>query len=619
MCSINFILDKKGILDDLPIRNMVRATHHRGPDHDGFSIQANNGKTLFLGSSRLAILDLSKNAHQPFISEDENHIMVFNGEIYNFHDLKNILIRKGIRFRSSSDTEVLLYALAEFGTHIIEKLNGMFAFVYYDKNKDILITARDIAGMKPVYYYENELYLIISSEIKGILASGLVKKELNENQIPHYLKFKYACKPYTFFKDIMELEEGHMLKYEESGSSISRYSTNVEQGYQPLDHQQILVKTEELLYDTFLRHYVADVPIGLFLSGGVDSTLLLAMAQREKIALPTFSIVHEDKSASFGTQDHHFSRLAVKHFGNPIDHHEIPAEISMLGELDEIILHMDQPVGDSAAILTWYLSRFARNSVKSVWSGAGADEWFAGYHRHQAYHSYLKYYPTFKNMVPLFKWISKGLPTGVNHPFRNQFRLINKFFLQIDKNPIATFENFTSLEFTIASRQPMDDDTLFHSIQKLFGWALKKDRDDYLISDVLKINDLMAMKHGLEVRMPYLDKELTGFINTLDPLELIRPGRKWILKSLLSRYGGEKFCNRNKEGFGLPFGHWIRQQELSHLTSVFNEKIEIIHKFVPSDQVRQIFWKHINKKADYTAELWTFLVLANWLKLNGFS
>jgi asparagine synthase (glutamine-hydrolysing) len=409
MCGINFILDKKGVLDGKPIHQMNHATQHRGPDHSGFYNLLKDGKNLYFAASRLKIMDLSDNANQPFVSEDGNYILVFNGEIYNYHDIKNTLLHKGYTFKSSSDTEVLFHALIESGDRIIKKLNGMFALIFYDRNNDRLFFARDRAGMKPLFYYEDDLFLIASSEIKGILASGLVKKELDEQQIPHYLKFRVARKPSTFFKNIFELEEGRIICKTGHNTEIDDYDSYIQKDLTPIHDAQLIEKVEETIYEAFLRHTIADVPLGLFLSGGVDSTLLLALAQRERKSLPTFSIIHEENTRSYGTMDGLYSRLAVKKFGNSLDHHEIIASPDILNEVDDLIGQMDQPIGDSAALLTWFLSRYAKNMVKTVLSGTGADEFFAGYNRHHAFYHYLKHHKALSKLVGYYESLCQDI------------------------------------------------------------------------------------------------------------------------------------------------------------------------------------------------------------------
>jgi asparagine synthase (glutamine-hydrolysing) len=339
------------------------------------------------------------------------------------------------------------------------------------------------------------------------------------------------------------------------------------------------------------------------------------LAHREIIPMPTFSVVHEKSAGSFSTEDGHYSRLAVRKFGNSTDHHEITVSIGILEELDEMIGQMDQPVGDSATLPTWYLSRFANNRVKTVLSGAGADELFAGYNRHQAYHHYLGHYNKYKKSMGFLKSIGKLLPTGIDHPYRKKSRLIKKFLMDLDKNPSQTFQNFVSMGFPIP-REPLVESENKDSHQ-LFGNALQQDLHGYLISDVLTVNDRMAMAHGLEMRMPYLDGVLFDFIQSIDPVQLIGNGQKWILKTILSRMGGHEFCKRPKEGFGLPFGHWIRRNEFG-MGAVFNEKQEIINKFVGLDQVRKMYGDHMRLKSDHTTELWAYLILAKWLKLHGF-
>jgi asparagine synthase (glutamine-hydrolysing) len=218
------------------------------------------------------------------------------------------------------------------------------------------------------------------------------------------------------------------------------------------------------------------------------------------------------------------------------------------------------------------------------------------------------------------KVCAKILPTGFDHPFRKNFRLAQKYMLNIDKDPVKTYKNFTGMGFKINGLNEVSYVTKFQGINvtQIFRSALQQDQHNYLISDVLALNDQMAMAHGLEIRMPYLDLELTDFLLSIDSTRLIKNGRKWILKSLLTKMNGKEFCQRSKEGFGLPFGHWIRVKE-TRTKGIFNEKQVIINKFVDHNQIRKMYNDHISRKADYSSELWSYLTLSKWLKLNGFS
>ncbi|MDN5204406.1 asparagine synthase (glutamine-hydrolyzing) [Fulvivirgaceae bacterium BMA10] len=618
MCGINFILDKKKTLDKVFIDRMNRATSHRGPDHDDtLEIESDISK-FFLGHNRLKIIDLTKRSDQPFISDDKNFILIYNGEIYNFHDLKNQLLRKGYLFRSSSDTEVLFYWLIENGKEGLNDLQGMFSFIFINRNDQTVLMSRDKQGMKPLFYYEDDKYLIVSSEIQGIIASGLVQKSLNAKQISFYLNFRYASLPETFFEDIFELQPGSYLKKPFQGEKkIDSYQKGLKSNIEDISNNELLQKTEEILTDAVHRHLVCDVPWGLFLSGGVDSTLLLALI-REFFdgPLQTFSIKHHQSEGSFGTEDGYYAKKASQQYRS--DHYELEIRNDILDNFEDYVLKSDQPIGDSGALLTLMLSNEARGSAKMILSGAGADEIFAGYNRHLAYYRYLKFYKGIQFLYPILTGISKLLPTGFNHPLRKTAQLARKFCSQIDQNRMLTFINFTSLDLNKEMPTGFDVKELIShsSIQENMHAALALDRGNYLVSDVLALNDRMSMRSGIEMRMPFLDNELLDFIYTIPSTKLLENGRKWILSDLLKRRNGHVYTKRMKEGFGLPIGNWIRKGKASVLFQFLKQEKNIIFDHLPRIQIQQLLSDHEKGRADNSLSLWSIATLAKWLEVN---
>jgi asparagine synthase (glutamine-hydrolysing) len=620
MCGINLILDKKNKLDSEPVIRMCKSTTHRGPDHTAFHTFFTGKGQLLFGHNRLSIIDLRKEANQPFISECGRYGLIFNGEVYNYTSLKNEMLRQGINFNTQSDTEVLFWLLQHYGQEAIHQLEGMFAFAFYNHQNRELILARDKHGMKPVYYFENDDYFIASSEIKGILASGLVDKEINVEQIPHYLRYKYTAKPYTFIKHIYELEEGKAIsKIIDQNTLINSFITkdNIPRSETPLSETEILGKTEELLTDALYSHLQADVPCGIFLSGGIDSTLLLALAKKSGFdQLSSFSIVNDPKEKSSNSKDTHYSRLAAKQYGR--NHYEVTASSKILHELDHFIDRLDQPIGDGASLLTFILSREASKMVKVVLSGAGADEVFGGYNRHWAFYQYLNYYPKINSALPLIKKLGTMAPSSLPGFLNHKLRLGKKLLHDLDSDPIRTFDNFIALAtiplsgkgFSPSIGMRMDEQKL----NECLAHALKHDKTHFLISDVLALNDKMSMQSGLEMRMPYLDNHLVDFIGQLPPNQLFSKGRKWILSELLQREGGAVYTQRAKEGFGMPFGKWIREKEFGYLFDFLNDKSSPVFDYLPQSHAKIMYQQHLTKKADYTQELWAVLVLAKWLE-----
>lgn len=603
MCGINLIIDKKSNLNDDIIQRMNASINHRGPDNSDWTSHRISDQQVFLGNTRLQILDIHERANQPLRSEDDQYALTFNGEIYNYKELRDILANLGFQFKTESDTEVLLYWLIKFGIEGIKSLNGMFAFGFVDFEKSETIIARDRHGMKPLYYSESSSASVFSSEIKGILASNLIPKELNESQIDHYLQFRYANAPETFFSNIKSVKPGHSITINTAGISENSFLDNSS----TLSNEKIdLEKIESLIQSALARHLKADTPVGLFLSGGVDSTLLLALSKAQGISLPTFSIAHSAGEGSFGTQDSKFAKKAAKQFGS--SHYEFEVDRTILSSFQEHISHMDQPIGDSASLLTHFLSKKAGEQVKTVLSGAGADEWFAGYNRHQAFQYYLNN-NWLKENANTFKKAANILPTGKDHAFRKPFQLAKKFLVNLDKDQQTTYLNFLGFNYFNTDLK-FEKDTTDVNLR----WALNHDRKQYLVEDILMLGDQWSMRNSIEMRMPFLDNELTTYIDSIEQEALLKNGKKWTLKSILNKYGGTDYSQRAKEGFGLPTGKWLQEGHFVEQLDFLNNKHSIIFNHLEKDKIDVLVKTHMMKKQDHSLEIWSVMVLANWLE-----
>ncbi|MCG8310495.1 MAG: asparagine synthase (glutamine-hydrolyzing) [Cytophagales bacterium] len=585
---------------------MSEATRHRGPDETCTKIINGDSYHYHLSANRLAITDQSDNAAQPFHDEASKCALLFNGEIYNYYELRNDLIAQNISFNSFSDTEVLFHWIKTYGPEGLKKLEGMFAFIFINFENEEVFVARDRFGIKPIYFYQNERFIIISSEIKAIVRTGLIKKVLNRNQLFHYLSYKYARPPETFYKDVYELEHGHYLRLHRKGSENKKF---IDEKKPSIFTTPDIKKVEELITDSLLKQLNAGVPLGLLLSGGVDSTLLLALAQKEGYKLPTYSVVNTKKENSFGTNDRHYSRLASSIYA--CDHHELEIDIGLLDQFDDSISKMDQPIGDSSYLLTSEICRYASDSMKILLSGAGADELFAGYNRHWAFYKYLNNKSYLNILTPLAKRFINVLPTGYKHPLRKKFRLLKKWAKSYDGSSQATFNNYLIFNEIGAETLIKDKD---ERVDYRFGWALKNDQNNYLVGDVLALSDKASMLHGIELRVPYLSEHLTNYLNTFNPEERIRYGRKWMLKRILANHGGKKIAGRSKEGFGMPLSDWILNKKAMHLWNNFSSEDNPVFEFIEKEKIEMLIQQQKRKVEDHGPLLWSMLVLSHWIK-----
>ena len=619
MCGINLIISKKNKAPDSAITALTQANKHRGPDATAYFTASYGEGKIYFGHNRLKIIDLSPEANQPFFSADQRFLLLYNGEIYNYQLLRHELQTKGYNFKTNSDTEVLLAVLITYGQAGLEKLNGMFAFVFYDTQTQHLLAARDRFGVKRLYYVHSPDYLLISSEINSLLASGLVPKELNETQLLSYLHYRHALKPQTFYRNILELSEGQVLTYVNQNLKVATYLPQTAPQISAYSEAEIVQKTEELLLQSVAKNLLADVPVGLFLSGGIDSTLILALVQQLGFAhFPAYTISNKASESVFGSEDYRFSRVAAKQFG--AEHQPFVIDASILHHLDDLITTLDQPIADGAALLTYYLAQQVTGKIKVALSGAGADELFGGYNRHRAFYHFLRHRSLANLALPFLKSSAPMLVTGIKHPLRKQFLLLRKLAYKIKpQQPAQTFLNFTSMDRHLQRLLLPEYQSLPPLIESetesgdFLRWSLERDLHQYLISDILAMTDKTSMAHSLEVRTPYLDNQLYNFTQSLPTDILFKNGSKWILKQILAQHHGQQLTQRPKEGFGMPLGQWLKQSSNQWLFEDLQNPRHVIFNFLKFPETQAMMQALHRGRHDYSTELWALIVLARWL------
>jgi asparagine synthase (glutamine-hydrolysing) len=618
MCGINFILDRNGNLPARLIDKMNEAIRHRGPDHSGSTSMIHYDCKLFFGANRLRIVDQDPLSDQPMISDDREEVLIFSGEIYNHGEIRDRLIRLGKTFKTNSDTETLFYHLSEFGENGIKELKGMFTFLYYNLSREQLIIARDRHGMKPLYYAEIDGNLIISSETRGLISTGIVDGKLSGDRVQEYFKYGYVNQPYCIYQDIFQLKPGYSMTYDfKVGKTFFRPFDSDENSNGYTDEIPRLSDIKNLISISLKRHLSSSKPAGLMLSGGIDSSLLLAVAQEDQLPLMhTYSIVNEKTDESGGTSDYQYSRWLVKKLKWK-HHHEIPIGRDLLTRFPEFISEFDVPIGDPAAILTSYLSQKAINEVGVLLSGAGADEYFAGYNRHTAFHHYLRHIRFYSGIHSFGHTIRKVFQQVKFQPLGRYSRLLEKFFNDITPSPFLTYDRFMSkgnilnLPETQVSWPEFEEEDF---VLKNFELALLRDKREYLVNDILLMNDQLSLFNGIEARSPYLDDDLIDSVKSISPLLLLKHGRKWILKKLISDYGLSRIADRSKEGFGFPFGNWIRERHFKYITDNLINKENSIFGFMDYNRTINMINSHLKNKTDYSAAIFSLVVFSEWLK-----
>lgn len=622
MCGINLLLDfHKQLGSSKAIRQMTGSLRHRGPDAENWLLLEQQQQQVFISNSRLKIIDLSEQGNQPMQCNKrgeagQRYTLSYNGELYNHFELKNELLRKGYSFRSHTDTEVLLYALVEWGEEALSRLHGMFAFVFYDQEEEHLLLARDRHGMKPLYYYSSDAYLIASSELTGLFASGLVTKKLNESQVYHYLQFRYAQKPNTFYQEVYELLPGFCLQWKPgfNAPQLKAFPQPPKPVFEPSSPEKLTGQLEERLTDALFSHLHTHRGAGLFLSGGVDSTLILALLRKHSAyQLPLcFTINPKADEQKRTSKDAFWAARAASQYDAA--HIAVETGPELLQEFPSFIAGQDQPVGDSAAWLTALLSREAAGRVQVVLSGAGADELFGGYNRHKAFYKYLQHYQRLRRLFPAFKAIGQALPAAGGFPGQQSRRLLKKLLRDTHPSPAQTFGYFISFPTPFPQKEEIILNT-GSSFEE--GWmqaALQHDRQHYLVSDILALNDKAAMQHNVEMRMPYLSEEVSALAEALPAGFIMGRGRKWMLNELLKANGGEAYVRRNKEGFGLPFGLWVKKGYTDFLWHWLDQPQHPLLQFIEPAFVRNLLSAHKKGREDYSMELFSLAVLAHWLE-----
>ena len=649
MCGICGVIDfhKRRQITLKMIADMTTSLRHRGPDAEGYLVGCNSSYApiysssdfvamrasqpfdVALGHRRLSIIDLST-GHQPMTNEDGTIWIIFNGEIYNYQQLRAELLQKGHQFSTNSDTEVIIHTYEEYGEDCSIHLNGMFAFAIWDTKEEKLFIARDRVGIKPLIYTEVDGFFLFGSELKSILASGLVKPEVDNVALHHYLTYQYVPHPMTMFKGIQKLLPGYSLIYANGKTTLKQYWDVTFEDKPDKGIEFYKSRIRELLEDSVKIRLMSDVPLGAFLSGGIDSSTVVAMmSQAMKEPVKTFSIGFEEKS--YNEVD--YARIIAKRFQT--DHHEfIVTPKDMLASLPALMEQFDEPFADSSAIPTFMVSKLARQHVTVVLSGDGGDEIFAGYPRYQFMRliTAVNILPNNLNRV-LYPVFRKSLIT-VSKLYSKDFsqRLERNLTPTIKKNPEMFFhimsyfkpemkQRLYSSDFAreITSYQEMD---FFNHILKychvkaFINKLLFLEFKTYLPNDILVKVDITSMANSLEVRVPFLDYRIVEFMATV-PFKYKLRGltTKYILKQLLANLLPKEILYRKKKGFHVPIREWFRNELSDYLRDILLSQSFKERGHFNSGYVQQLIEKHQASISDYSYPLWALLNLELWFRI----
>ena len=608
MCGICGYIGTR--IDESVLHSMVHSLSHRGPDGSGCWISEKSA----LGHTRLAIIDLSEAAGQPMSTLDGRYVIVFNGEIYNYRELRNELKKGGENFQSASDTEILLLGYRKWGREVLDKLRGMFAFAVWDDYHKQLFVARDRIGIKPLFYAPLVKGMVFASEIKALLEHPSVDKVLNPAAVDSYLELGYVPGPGTIFRNIYALQPGGWLEYQENKVKTGRYwAPDFTQVPGERNETELLEELDSKLKDAVRSHLVGDVPIGAFLSGGVDSSLVTAVAQKQvDEPIHTFTI-----GFSGGGDERTFARIVSEHIGS--NHHENLVTPDIIHELPHLIKHLEQPLFDNSILPTYLVSQFAHNEVKVVLSGDGGDEPFAGYDWTRFAlvmpNLPLKWSPSdwqwaYQNGVSGF---IKKLAYDSGHSGNARYlrrMAVSKEYRHwiytsefIDQIPNG---NRTYLEKMLQAAQVYDK-------RDRFVYA---DLCAYLPEDVLFKVDRMSMANSLEVRVPLLDHHFLEWVLQL-PMEMrFRRGHgKYLLRKLAKRYLPQAILRPRKQGFTVPMGRWLRGKLRDPVTRLFNSESFQQRSIVRPHAALELLNMHCSNRYDFGHRIWSLVILEIWARV----
>jgi asparagine synthase (glutamine-hydrolysing) len=591
------------------VRLMCDVIRHRGPDDEGVFVA--DGAAL--GMRRLSIIDLA-GGHQPIGNEDGSVWVVFNGEIYNYRELRAALEARGHAFSTDTDTETIVHAYEEWGEGCFAHLRGMFGIALWDRRTRTLLLARDRMGIKPLHYADRNGSLFFGSEIKSILAAG-VAPALDAPALAHYLSFLYTPPDRSIFAGIMKLPPGHFLRWQSGRSSVVRYWQLPPAESFAGTFEEAAERLTTVLADAVRSHLVSDVPLGALLSGGVDSSLVVGlMARASSRPIQTFSIGFDEPE--FDELDG--ARAVARHFG--ADHHEMVVRPDALAIVHDLVTHFDEPFGDSSAIPTWYVSEMARRHVTVVLSGDGGDELFGGYDRYLP-HPRVASFDAFAGGAgrraagaawPLLPHGFKGknFLRHVAQDARGRYVESVRFFQPDEMDALLTADLRRAID-----EERYDPATRFDRFATL-SWPsqmMRFDIETYLPEDILTKVDRMSMAHSIESRVPLLDHEVVSFAASLPSEMKIRDGaRKRVLKAAAAAVLPAEVLTRRKQGFGVPIGTWFRGRLRDFVADTLHSTAARGRGYFQARFVDRVIREHTSGQRDHTLRLWQLLMFELW-------
>jgi asparagine synthase (glutamine-hydrolysing) len=615
------IAGKVSLRGDVPaglVEEMCARQQHRGPDSRG--IHRSNG--VALGIQRLRIIDL-ETGDQPIYNEDRSVAVVLNGEIYNFRELRAELERRGHSFYTRTDTEVIVHLYEEHGPRLVEHLNGMFAFALWDESHRRLLIGRDRVGKKPLFYAQDEGWLSFASELPALMADPDVSREIDPSSIDCFLAYGYIPAPWSIWRGVRKLPPAHTLVWEKGEAKIERYWHLDYSRKRPDDPRELEEELRERIGAAVRRRLISDVPLGAFLSGGVDSSIVVSeMAAASTQPVKTFSIGFEEEEYNELPR----ARVIAERFGT--EHHEFVVEPDAIDLVPKLVRHYGEPYGDSSAIPTFYLAEVTRRHVTVALNGDGGDESFAGYLRHVANSltGHLDSVP-----LPLRRGIAaigRSLPRRPGS--KSLLSRAQRLLVSADADAIERYRRHVSV-FNDAERADLLDPEFRASIDRsrapgliagpwraasgssMLDRLLEVDVNTYLPEDLLVKVDIASMAYSLEARSPLLDPEVMEFAASLPPREKASRGRKkYILRRAYRGRIPDSILDGSKKGFGVPLGAWFRGDLQTYARELLLDPMTLGRGYLNEGAVRGILDAHAAGQGDRSLQLWGLVMLESW-------
>lgn len=581
---------------------MMNSIKHRGPDDEGTHIDSMAG----LGFRRLSIIGIN-NGKQPMYNEDSSVVVTFNGEIYNYQSIKEELIAKGHVFKTDADTEVLVHGYEEYGKELLKKLRGMYAFAIWDINKKEMLMARDIFGIKPLFYSKTDKDFVFGSEIKSILKFPTVKKEMNEEALESYLSFQYSILNETFFKGIFRLPPAHYLEWKDGAINIERYWEPVFDTDSDITFDEAVKMTNDIMKNSIEAHKISDTEVGGFLSGGVDSSYIVARSNLDKTFSVGFDYPRCNEIPLAKTLSDY---VGVKNKSKLISTTEF------FDELPKIMNHVDEPLSDPSCIALYFLCKLASEQVKVVLSGEGSDELFGGYNIYKSPYA----------LAPMYK-IPKPVRRGLAKVFNKiPFSFKGKNYIiragqDLEERYIGNAYIFKTNEVYKLLKNPKKKYTPQSITKPIYDKV--KDKDDitkmqyidintWLWGDILNKADTMSMAHSLEVRVPFLDKEVAKVAFSIPVKHRVdKHETKRYFRKAANEFMPDITAERKKLGFPIPVRNWLKEDKYYHMVkdTLTSKESEL---FFNISELEKLLDDHYNGKRDNSRKVWTVYAFILW-------